>query len=56
MRYKKPCAQMAERLSEQGKPKKLIIVAVANKLLKLSFAIIKNDTFFDENHISSLAN
>ena len=25
-------------------------------LLKLSFAIIKNDTFFDENHISSLAN
>ena len=56
MRYNKPCAQMAERLSEQGKPKKLIIVAVANKLLKLSFAIIKNDTFFDENHISSLAN
>lgn len=56
MRYNKPCAQMAERLYEVGKPKKLILVAVANKLLKQSFAIIKNDTYYNDNYKSTLAN
>lgn len=56
MRYNKACAELAERLSEQGKPKKLILVAVANKLLKQSFAIIKNDTYYNDNYKSTLAN
>lgn len=55
-RYNAACKELAERLSEAGKPKKLILVAVANKLLKQSFAIIKHNTFYDENHKTNLAN
>lgn len=56
MRYNKACAELAERLCEVGKPKKLILVAVANKLLKQSFAIIKNDTYYNDNYKSTLEN
>lgn len=51
-RCNKGCAEMYERLKEKGKPEKVIKVALMNKLLKQIFAIVKNETTYDENHVS----
>jgi transposase len=49
MKYNAACRELYERLVKNGKPKKLALIAVANKLVKQSFAIIKNGTSYDEN-------
>lgn len=46
-----PCRRMYERLLQQGKPKKLCLVAVANKLLRQVFSIVKNNTDFDPHFL-----
>lgn len=46
------CKALYDRLVEKGKASKLALIAVANKLLKQAFAILKNQTTFDENHVS----
>ena len=51
-KYNKACRELYERLLEKGKAKKLALVAVANKLIKQAFAILKSGTNYDENHIS----
>ena len=38
----KACREIYERLVAKGKSKKLALIAVANKLLKQAFAIVKN--------------
>lgn len=38
-RYNKACKEMFDRLVEKGKPKKVALVAVMNKLIKQAFAI-----------------
>jgi transposase len=45
-RYNETCKSMYERLVNAGKPKKVALIAVANKLIKQCFAIgTKNETF-----------
>ena len=39
----KPCEALYNRLVEKGKPKKLALVAVANKLIRQSFGVINNN-------------
>lgn len=51
-KYNRACRELYERLLEKGKAKKLALVAVANKLIKQAFAILKSGTNYDENHIS----
>ena len=51
-RYNKACRELYERLLAKGKAKKLALIAVANKLLKQAFAILKSGMNYDENHIS----
>jgi len=46
---------LSGRLVEKGKSKKLALIAVANKLLKQAFAIVKSGLKYDEKHISKLA-
>jgi transposase len=46
----KGCRQMYDRLKEKGKPERVIKIAIANKLLKQAFAVIKNDMDFNENY------
>ena len=50
----KPCIEMYNRLKEKGKPERVIKVALANKLIKQAFAIVKNGTVFNENFTSQL--
>ena len=41
------CKNMYDRLSSKGKPKKVILVAVMNKLIRQAHTMIKKDILFD---------
>jgi len=45
------CIKMYERLKAKGKPERVIKIALANKLLKQAFSIVKNQTYYSENFI-----
>lgn len=46
-RYNRACKEMYDRLIEKGKPKKVALIAIANKLLKIAFAVVKNKKMYD---------
>lgn len=48
-RCNKSCIAQYTRLREQGKAAKVALIAVANKLLRQIFAIVKNNCAYDEN-------
>ena len=49
-KFNRPCEELYKRLKQKGKPSKLAMVAVGNKLLRQMFAILKNQTFFDPEY------
>ena len=49
-KYNQSCRELYERLLAKGKAKKLALIAVANKLLKQAFAIVKNKSCYIENY------
>jgi len=49
-RKNKSCADLYQRLLAKGKPKKLALIAVANKLLKIVFAIAKSGLPYDSEY------
>jgi len=49
-RYNKDCRELYERLIKNGKNKRAALVAVANKLARQIFAIIKYDRIYDQNY------
>jgi transposase len=49
------CKELFDRLVAKGKNKKLAVIAVANKLLKQVFGVIKNETLFDRNYYKKIA-
>ena len=53
-KHNKGCKEMFERITNKGKSKKLALIAVSNKLLKQSFAIVKSGVPYDETHVSLL--
>lgn len=53
-KHNKACRELYERIVAKGKSKKLALIAVANKLLKQSFAIAKSGLPYDENFVSKL--
>lgn len=48
----KACHAMFERMVAKGKSKKLALIAVANKLIKQSFAIAKSGLIYDAEYVS----
>ena len=50
MRYNKPCRECYQRLKGAGKASKVALIAVANKLLRQAFAVVKFKENFDPNH------
>lgn len=54
-RYNKTCIDLYQRLLAKGKPKKLALIAVANKLLKITFAIAKSGLPYDREYMSYVA-
>lgn len=53
-KYNRACKAIFDRLVTKGKSKKLALIAVANKLLKQAFAIVKSGIPYDENYVSNL--
>jgi transposase len=49
IRFNKYCKELYERLVSKGKAKKLALVAVAHKLLRQAYGVLKNRRSFDEN-------
>ena len=49
------CKELFDRLVAKGKNKKLAVIAVANKLLKQVFGVVKNETLFDRNYYKKIA-
>jgi len=47
-RYNKSCKDLYQRLLAKGKPKKVALIAVVNKLLKIVFAIAKSGLPYDK--------
>jgi len=50
--HNKACIDLYARLKEKGKPERVIKIAIANKLLKQAFSIVKNKRKYDENFVS----
>lgn len=54
-RYNKACIDLYQRLLAKGKPKKVALIAVVNKLLKIIFAIAKSGLPYDKEYRSYIA-
>jgi hypothetical protein len=50
-KYNRACRELYDRLVQQGKSKKLALIAVTNKLFKQAFAIIKNKSVYVDNFL-----
>ena len=50
--YNKACIELYARLKEKGKPERVIKIAIANKLLKQAFAVVKNKRMYDAGYVS----
>jgi transposase len=48
-RYNKPCKELYQRLLAKGKSHKSALLAVAHKLIRQIFAVLKYDTMFQSN-------
>lgn len=52
IRYNKSCRECYERLRQRGKPGKVALVAVANKLVRQAFAVATSNTSYIDGFIS----
>jgi hypothetical protein len=55
-RFNRQCKLLYERLVTQGKPKKVALIAVANKLLKQIFAILRSGIPYDPHYLEKKRN
>ena len=53
-KHNKACKDIFDRMTAKGKPKKVALIAVCNKLLKQSFAIAKSGVPYDNEYRSKL--
>ena len=51
-RFNEGCRLLYQRLRQKGKDSRLALIAVANKLIKICFACLKNRTFYNKNYFS----
>lgn len=53
IRYNTPCRELYKRLKIKGKPSKVALMAVINKLLRQAFAVIISNTDYVDNYTRS---
>ena len=51
-KHNKACRDLYQRLLAKGKPKNVALIAVANKLLKIAYAIAKSGLPYDNEYVS----
>lgn len=49
IRFNRPCKELYHRLKAAGKPSKVALIAVMNKMLRQVFAVVKNKRKFDND-------
>lgn len=49
-RFNESCKQIYQRLLAKGKPKKVALLAVVNKLIRQIFAVVSKNEFFDNSY------
>ncbi|MCB9257797.1 MAG: transposase [Ignavibacteriales bacterium] len=49
-KYNHACKELSQRLLTKGKKKKTALIAVANKLIKQLFVIVKSNSIFINNY------
>lgn len=54
-KYNASCKELYERLRAKGKPHKLAMIAVVNKLLKQAFALVETGTLYQKDYQPKLA-
>lgn len=52
-RYNKACMNLHDRLIAKGKKERVVLIAVANKLFRQIFGVVKNDRIYSENYLKS---
>lgn len=50
-RYNSLCKEMWLRMKEQNKPSKVALIAIANKLIRIQYALIQSDSHFNPNFL-----
>jgi len=55
-RYNPICKALYQRLIQAGKPKKVALIAVANKMMRQIFAVVKHKRPFDPDYVKSQTN
>ena len=55
IRFNTSCKELYERLKSKGKPSKVALMAVINKLLRQAFAVIISDTGYHDNYPCSVS-
>ncbi len=53
-KHNKACIELYERLVAKGKPKKVALIAVANKLLRQAFGVLKSGNPYDPEYEKNL--
>lgn len=53
MRHNSECKSCYERLRRNGKPKKVALIAVCNKLIRQCFAVVNSNTSYIDGFVSS---
>ena len=51
VKHNASCKQFYERLRENGKPYKVVMIGVVNKLIKQVFAIAKSGIVYQVDHV-----
>lgn len=54
-RYNSSCRALYRRLKARGKSEKMALIAVANKLVRQVFAVVKSGVPFDDDYIKKIA-
>ena len=54
MKHNTSCKELYLRLLAKGKPKKVALIAVCNKLLRICFAVVKNKTAYQQDYQKNL--
>lgn len=52
IRYNAACKECYDRLKSQNKPSKVALIAVANKLIRQAYAVVANDTDYQDGFVS----
>lgn len=50
MKHNTQCRELYQRLLEKGKPKKVALIAVCNKLLRICFGVVKNKIAYQQDY------